>query len=96
MRRETQGSYPVATEILDFLPSFNWEVTPHLISEAWKAALLWRCKLGIRTPVEFRWETWAFCQGATGELDLPLCCDGILGVLLKSLHENQAFPRVEC
>ena len=22
--------------------------------EAWKAALLWRCKLGVRTPVEFR------------------------------------------
>ena len=93
--------FRVTEKSLDFIlstmeRSFNWEVTPHLISEAWKAALLWRCKLGIRTPVEFRWETWAFCQGATGELDLPLCCDGILGVLLKSLHENQAFPRVEC
>ena len=70
------------------------QASSHL--EAWDATLLWSCNLAVRTPAEFRWETWAFGRGAAGELDLPLCCEGILGVPLESLHGNQAFPRVEC
>ena len=37
-----------------------------------------------------------FCRGITEEVDLPLCCDGILMLPLESLPGNQALSGVEC
>ena len=39
--------------------------------------------------------TWAFSRGATGVSNLPLCCEGILGVPLESVQGNQVVSRVE-
>ena len=64
--------------------------------EAWNSAFLSSCLLGVRNPVEFRPETYVFCRGATGEVDLPLCCEGVLTVPLESLPGNQALSGVEC
>jgi len=38
-----------------------------------------------------KWGTGAFSRGATGESDLPLCCNGILGVPFTLMQENEAF-----
>ena len=43
-------------------------------------AFLSSCKRGVRTPVGFWQETWAFSRGATGESGLPSCCEGIFGI----------------
>ena len=64
--------------------------------EAWNSAFLSSCILGVRNPVEFRPETYVFSRGATGEVDLPLCCEGVLTVPLESLPGNQALSGVEC
>ena len=63
--------------------------------EAWNSAFLSSCKMGVRPPVDFRWGTWAFTKGATGESNLPSCCDGIVSVPYMSLQGNQASSRVE-
>ena len=39
--------------------------------------------------------TWALSRGATGESNLPSCCEGNLGVPFESLQENQALSGVE-
>ena len=54
--------------------------------ESWNSTLLSSGKLGVRTSFVFRRETWAFCRGETGELDLPLCCEGILRAPLELIH----------
>ena len=59
--------------------------------EAWNSAFLSSCKSGVRPPIEFRWGAWPFTRGATTESDLPLCCEGILGVSLESVQGNQAL-----
>ena len=42
-----------------------------------------------------KWGTGAFSRGATGESDLPSCCEGKLKVPFESLQGNQALSRVE-
>ena len=42
-----------------------------------------------------RWGTWAFSRSATGDSDLPSCCEGILGVPFELVPGNQALCRVE-
>ena len=45
--------------------------------EAWNSTFFSSCKSVVRPPVDLRGETWAFSSGATGESDLPSCCEGI-------------------
>ena len=45
------------------------------------------CRVQVRTS--------AFSRGATGESELPSCCERILGSPFDSVQENQAISRVE-
>ena len=63
--------------------------------EAWNSTFLSSFKRGFRPPVELRWGTRAFSRGATGESDLPSCCEGKLGVPFESLQGIQALSQVE-
>ena len=62
---------------------------------AWNSTFLLSCKRGVRPPVELRQGTRAFSRGATGESDLPSCCEGKLEVSFKSLQGIQALSQVE-
>lgn len=63
--------------------------------EAWNSAFLLSCKVGVSTPVEFRWGSWAFSRGAKIESDLSSCCEGKLGIPFMPLEGNKASSQVE-
>ena len=63
--------------------------------EAWNFTCLSSGKSGVRLPVELRRGTWFFSRVSTRESELPLWCERILGVPLKSVQGNQAISRVE-
>ena len=42
-----------------------------------------------------RWGSWSFSRGATGESDLPSCCEGKLRVTFELLQGNLALSRFE-
>ena len=63
--------------------------------EAWNSALPLSCRRGVRSPVQFSHGTWNFPRGATGESDIPLYCEGILGAPFESVQGNEALSRIE-
>ena len=59
--------------------------------EAWNSTFFLSCKRVIRPPVELRLGTRALSRGATGESDLPLCCEGILVVPFDRCKGNGVY-----
>ena len=63
---------------------FQWMSQASCHIEAWDSTFFSSCKGGVRHPVEFRRETWAFSRGAKRESDLPLYCEGKVVVPFSS------------
>ena len=65
VRWETEGTFPVATGILEFLSMFKRsQASSHF--GALNSACLSRCQRVVRPPVEMRWGSWVFSRVSTG------------------------------
>ena len=73
LRRETQGPFPVAIGIFEFLSIFKSQASSPV--ETCKSAFLWRCQRDANPPVEMRWGTKALSRVSTGHSDTPSCCE---------------------
>ena len=91
MRRETQGPFPVATGILEFLSIFKRSQGLSSV-EACNSTFLLRCQKGVKPPVEMRWGTRALSRVSTGDSDIPSCCERKHRLAFESLQGKQALP----
>ena len=92
LRRETQGPFPVAIGIFEFLSIFKSQASSPV--ETCKSAFLWRCQRDANPPVEMRWGTKALSRVSTGHSDTPSCCERKHRLAFESLQGNQALPQV--
>ena len=90
VKRETQGPFPVSTEILGFLSIFkrSQALSPF---EALNSACLSRCQRDVRPPIEMRRGPRAFSRVSTGDSDIPSSCEVQDEPAFKPLQENPAF-----
>ena len=88
VRRETQGPFPVTTEILEFLSIFKGSqaLSPF---EALNSEFLSSCQRDVRPPVEMRWGTVTFPRDSTGDSDIPSCYERKDEPEFKSGQGNQ-------
>ena len=93
LRRETQGPFPVATGIFEFLSIFKRSQASSPV-EACNSPFLWRCQRDVKPPVEMRRGTRALSRVSTGHSDIPSCCERKHRLEFESLQGNQALPRV--
>ena len=85
LRRETQGPFPVAAGILEFLSFFRWSLATSPV-EACNSAFLLRCQRGVKPPVVMRRGTRALSRVSTGDSDIPPCWERKCGLAFESLH----------
>ena len=93
LRGETQGSFPVATGMLEFLSIFKRNQASSPV-EACNSAFLLRCQRGVKPPVEMRQGTWALSRVSTGDSYIPSCWERKHGLAFESLQGNQDLLRV--
>ena len=93
LRGETQGSFPVATGMLEFLSIFKRNQASSPV-EACNSAFLLRCQRGVKPPVELRQGTWALSRVSTGDSDIPSCCERKHRLEFESLQGNQSLLQV--
>ena len=71
LTRETQGPFPVATGILEFLLIFKRSQAMSPV-EACNSAFLLRCQRGLKPSVVMKQGTKALSRVSTGDSDIPL------------------------
>ena len=74
VRRETEGPFLVAIEILGYL-SISKKSQASSPFEALNFTCLSRCQRDMRPPVQMRLGPRAFYRVATGDLDIPSSCE---------------------
>ena len=93
LRRETQGPFPVATGVLEFLSIFKRSQASSPV-EACNYAFLLRCQRGVKPPLVMKWGTRALSLDSTGDSDIPSCWERKHRLAFESLQGNHALPRV--
>ena len=92
VRQETQGPFPVATEILGFLSIFKTSQASSPF-EALNSACLSICQRDQRLSVEMRLGTRSFSRVSTGDSDIPSSCEMKDNPACKSMQGNPALFR---
>ena len=90
LRRETQGPFPVATGILEFLSIFKRSQASSPV-EACHSAFLLRYQSGVNFPMEMRRGPRAFSMVSTGDSVSPSSCEMKDEPAFKLLQGNPAF-----
>ena len=85
LRRETQGPFPVATGILEFLLIFKRSQARSPV-EACNSAFLLRCQRGVKPPVMMRQGIRALSRVSTGDSDIPSCWERKYRLAFESLQ----------
>ena len=92
MKQETQGHFPVATGILQFLAIFKRSQASSPV-EACNSSFLFRCQRGMQPTVMMRQGTRALSLGSTGDSDIPSYWQRIQGLHLS--HCREIMPHLE-
>ena len=90
VRRETQGPFPVATGILEFLTIFKRHQTSSPF-EALNSTCLSKYENNLRPAIEMRREPLAFTRVSRGDSDNRSSCEIKDEPAFKPLHGNPAF-----
>ena len=90
LRRETQGTSPVATGILGFLSSFIRGVRARLVLRH-GTLLSSRVVKAVSGLLSSSGGKLGFFLEVQRGVDLPYCFEGILGVPFESMQGNQAL-----
>ena len=90
VRRETQGTFLVATVLLGFLSIFKKSQASSPF-EALNSACLSRCQRDVSPPVQMRRVPRAFSMVSTGDSDVPSFCEIKDDPVFKPLQGNPAF-----
>ena len=93
LRWETQGPFPVATGILEFLSIFKRSQASSPV-EACHSAFLLRYQSGVNFPMEMRRGTRALSRVSTGDSDVPSSCETKDESAFKPLQGNPALFQV--
>ena len=93
VRRETEGPFLVAIEILGYL-SISKKSQASSPFEALNFTCLSRCQRDMRPPVQMRLGPRAFYRVATGDLDIPSSCEMKDEPAFKPMQGNPTFFRV--
>ena len=86
LRRETQGPFPIATLILEFLSIFKRSKASTPV-EACNSIYLLTCQRGVKPPVEIRHGTRALSRVSTGDSDIPSCWERKHGLAFELCSE---------
>ena len=92
MWQETQGPFPVAIGILEFLEIFK-RCQASSPFEALNSAFVTGCQRYLRPSVEMM-RNYVFSTDSTGDLHIPSSCEIIDEPAFKSLEGNRALFRV--
>ena len=90
VRRETQGTFPVARVILVFLSIFNKSQASSPF-EALNSTCLSRCQIDVSPPLQMRHRPRAFPRVSTGNSDIPSSCEMKQEPEFKPMQGNPAF-----
>ena len=74
VRQETQGAFPFATGILEFLSIFKRSKTSCAF-RALNSMCLSSCQGDVKPPVEMMARTRAFSRVSRGDSDIPSSCE---------------------
>ena len=90
LRWETQGPFPVATGILEFLSIFKRSQASSPV-EACHSAFLLRYQSGVNFPMEMRRGTRALSKFSTGDSDIVHVGRGNMGLYLHQCREIRPY-----
>ena len=93
LRRETQGPFPVAAGILEFLSIFKRSQASSPV-EACNSTFLLRYQRGVKPPLVMKRGTRALSSDSRGDSDIPSCWERKHRLAFESLQGNHALPRV--